>query len=97
MNAVRKRVGMPELQKTDASKPTYCGTQDDLRQRIRNEWRVEFALEGGKRQWDIRRWGIAKKVLNEPFLGLKYKLVKAFVLSIEAIFSTFALSTIFSC
>lgn len=75
VNAVRKRVGMPELQKTDASKPTYCGTQDDLRQRIRNEWRVEFALEGGKRQWDIRRWGIAKKVLNEPFLGLKYKLV----------------------
>ena len=75
VDAVRKRVGMPELQKTDASKPTYCGTQDDLRQRIRNEWRVEFALEGGKRQWDIRRWGIAKKVLNEPFLGLKYKLV----------------------
>ncbi|MDO4703962.1 RagB/SusD family nutrient uptake outer membrane protein [Tannerella sp.] len=75
VNAVRKRVGMPELQKTDASKPTYCATQDDLRQRIRNEWRVEFALEGGKRQWDIRRWGIAKKVLNEPFLGLKYKLV----------------------
>lgn len=75
VNAVRKRVGMPELQKTDPGKPTYCATQEDLRQRIRNEWRVEFALEGGKRQWDIRRWGIAKKVLNEPFLGLKYKLV----------------------
>ena len=75
VNQVRKRVGMPELQKTDASKPTYCGTQDDLRQRIRNEWRVEFALEGGKRQWDIRRWGIAKEVLNKPLLGLKYKLV----------------------
>lgn len=75
VNQVRKRVGMPELQNTDASKPTYCGTQDALRQRIRNEWRVEFALEGGKRQWDIRRWGIAKEVLNAPFLGLKYKLV----------------------
>ena len=75
VNQVRRRVGMPDLQKTDASKPTYCSTQDDLRQRIRNEWRVEFALEGGKRQWDIRRWGIAKEVLNKPLYGLKYKLV----------------------
>ena len=74
VNQVRRRVGMPDLQNTDASKPTYCATQDDLRQRIRNEWRVEFALEGGKRQWDIRRWGIAKDVLNAPFLGLKYTL-----------------------
>lgn len=75
VNQIRRRVGMPDLQKTDASKPTYCGTQDALRQRIRNEWRVEFAMEGGKRQWDIRRWGIAKEVLNAPFLGMKYKLV----------------------
>lgn len=75
VNQVRKRVGMPALQNSDASKPTYCGSQDDLRQRIRNEWRVEFALEGGKRQWDIRRWGIAKEVLNAPFLGLKFKIV----------------------
>ena len=77
VNQVRKRVGMPPLQNTDASLPTYCGTQDALRQRIRNEWRVEFALEGGKRQWDIRRWGIAKDVLNAPFLGLKYRLVES--------------------
>lgn len=75
VNQVRKRVGMPELQNTNPSLPTYCATQDDLRQRIRNEWRVEFALEGGKRQWDIRRWGIAKDVLNAPFEGMKYKLV----------------------
>lgn len=75
VNQVRRRVGMPDLQNTDASKPTYCASQDDLRQRIRNEWRVEFALEGGKRQWDIRRWGIASEVLNAPFYGLKYKMV----------------------
>ena len=77
VNQVRRRVGMPELQNTDASKPTYCATQDDLRQRIRNEWRVEFALEGGKRQWDIRRWGIAMDVMNKPRLGLKYELVES--------------------
>lgn len=74
VNQVR-RVGMPDLQNTDPTKPTYCGTQDDLRKRIWNEWRVEFALEGGKRQWDIRRWGIAKDVLNAPFEGLRYTLV----------------------
>lgn len=76
VNQIRRRVGMPELQKTDPSKPTYCGSQEELRQRIRNEWRVEFALEGGKRMWDIRRWGIAKEVLNAPFYGLKYKIIK---------------------
>uniref|UniRef100_A0AB33J6G2 RagB/SusD family nutrient uptake outer membrane protein n=3 Tax=unclassified Prevotella TaxID=2638335 RepID=A0AB33J6G2_9BACT len=75
VNQVRARVGMPALQKTDASKPTYCATQADLRERIHNERRVELALEGGHRQWDIRRWGIAKKVLNAPFYGLTYKLV----------------------
>ena len=74
VNQVRRRVGMPDLQNTDPSKPTYCATQDDLRQRIRNEWRVEFALEGGKRQWDVRRWGIAMDVLNQPRLGLKYEI-----------------------
>ena len=77
VNQVRRRVGMPELQNSDASKPTYCATQDDLRQRIRNEWRVEFALEGAKRQWDIRRWGIAMDVMNQPRLGLKYELVES--------------------
>lgn len=72
VNLVRKRVGMPILQKTDASKPTYCGTQAELRERIHNERRVELALEGGHRQWDIRRWGIAKTVLNAPVNGLTY-------------------------
>lgn len=75
VNRVRKRAGIPALQKTDASALTYCGTQDELRQRIRNEWRVEYAFESDKRQWDVRRWGIAMQVLNAPILGLKYTLV----------------------
>ena len=29
--------------------------------------------------WDIRRWGIAKEVLNAPFLGLKMKPVEGVV------------------
>ena len=28
-----------------------------------------------QRQWHIRRWGIAKQVLNAHILGLRYKLV----------------------
>lgn len=38
-------------------------SQDDMRQRIRHERRVEFALEG-LRYFDLRRWGIAKQKLN---------------------------------
>ena len=74
VNQVRRRVGMPDLQNTNPALPTYCATQADLRERIHNEWRVEFALEGGHRQWDIRRWGIAAQVLNAPVYGLTYLL-----------------------
>lgn len=76
VNKVRARVGMPALQNTDPSKPTYCATQDDLRQRIRNEWRVEFCFEGDHRQWDARRWNIATDVLNAPRYSYKYTLRK---------------------
>lgn len=74
VNRVRARVGMPPLQKTDATLPTYCGSQDALRQRIRNEWRVEFGFEGDHRQWDARRWNIATDVLNADRFPYKYKL-----------------------
>lgn len=45
----------------------------DLRQIIRDERRVELALEGC-RIYDIRRWKIAEVVLNEPIRGAKFKL-----------------------
>jgi len=38
-------------------------TQDQMRQKIRHERRVEFALEG-LRYFDLRRWGIATQKLN---------------------------------
>lgn len=76
VNRVRARVGQPLLQTTDASKPTYVASKEDLRQRIRNEYRVEFAVEG-KRFWSIHRFRdngkeLALKVLNEPVLGMKW-------------------------
>lgn len=74
VNKVRARVGMPALNNSDPDSPTYCATQDDLRQRIRNEWRVEFAFEGDHRQWDVRRWNIAEQVLNAPRTSYRYTL-----------------------
>ncbi|SFB94341.1 Starch-binding associating with outer membrane [Parapedobacter composti] len=43
----------------------------DLRQIIRDERRVELALEG-TRVYDIRRWKIAETVMNAPFRGAKF-------------------------
>lgn len=44
-------------------------TQEQMRQRIRNERRVEFAFEE-HRFWDLRRWNIATDVLNKPIYGI---------------------------
>ena len=44
-------------------------SQDEMRERIRNERRVELAFEG-HRSWDVRRWMIAPQVLNEPLYGV---------------------------
>ena len=48
-------------------------TAGDLREIVRNERRVELALEG-IRVYDIRRWKIAEDVMNKPFRGAKFKL-----------------------
>jgi hypothetical protein len=49
--------------------PSLGWTQDQMRQRIRNERRVEFAFEE-HRFWDLRRWNIAIDVLNKPIFGI---------------------------
>lgn len=49
VNAIRNRANMPGL-------PAGL-TQEEMRQRIRNERRVEFAFEE-HRFWDVRRWKI---------------------------------------
>lgn len=61
VNEIRRRVGMPAL-------PSSL-TQDGLRERIRNERRVELAFEG-RRFWDVRRWMIAADVLSSPVHGV---------------------------
>ena len=64
IDAVRERAGMP---KVDRAK---YNNQESLRQLVRNERRVEFAMEGLRRD-DIIRWGIAKDVLNGDLMGAK--------------------------
>ena len=47
--------------------------KEAFRARIYNERRVEMAFEE-HRYWDVRRWGIAEEVLNEPILGVSIAL-----------------------
>lgn len=63
VNIVRSRTGvdMPSI-------PTSW-TQEQLREKIRNERRVELCFEG-HRMFDVRRWMIAEDVLNEPLAGV---------------------------
>lgn len=61
LNFVRKRSGQPSV-KTALS-------QEDMREKIRNERRVELAFED-HRAWDVRRWKIASSTLGSPLRGL---------------------------
>jgi hypothetical protein len=57
INAVRERAGMPDI-------PAGL-SQDQMRQTIRQERRIEFACEGYYYN-DIRRWKTAETVMNAP-------------------------------
>ncbi|WP_209402368.1 RagB/SusD family nutrient uptake outer membrane protein [Pseudozobellia sp. WGM2] len=62
INQIRQRAGMPAL-------PGGL-SKDDMREKIRNERRIELAFEE-HRFFDIRRWRIAENLLNGPLLGMK--------------------------
>nr|WP_295922820.1 RagB/SusD family nutrient uptake outer membrane protein [uncultured Dyadobacter sp.] len=62
VNALRKRAGMPDLPKGL--------TQATMRDRIRNERRVELAFEE-HRFFDVRRWKIANVTENVPAYGVR--------------------------
>jgi hypothetical protein len=61
VNRVRRRAGQPDL-------PTGLG-QDQMRERIHNERRVELCFEN-KRYFDIIRWKAGTTYLNQPFYGM---------------------------
>ena len=60
INEVRTRVGMPVI--------TPGKGQEELRNLVWKERRWEFMGEG-MRFFDIRRWGIAEEVMDDPILG----------------------------
>ena len=64
LNQVRNRVGveMPAV-------PTAI-SKEELREKIRNERRVELAFED-HRFWDVRRWMIAPETLGAPLRGVE--------------------------
>lgn len=64
INKVRARVSMPALPITSSDL-----TKVGMRNRIHNEWRVEFAFEN-HRFWDVRRWLIGTTVDNGNMYGL---------------------------
>ena len=64
INAVRTRTGvaMPAVNATV--------TKDQLKERIRNERRVELAFED-HRFWDVRRWMIGDNTLGATIRGVR--------------------------
>ena len=70
VNNVRTRAGVVALQTSNASLPTFVANQSNLRERIRNERRWEFALEGIN-LFDEMRWGTWKEKKFYPGNGIK--------------------------
>ena len=72
VNKVRKRAGIPNL---EVSYPSIVGNQEQQREAIRRERRVELATEG-QRYFDVRRWMIADNAApgqgaqGGPFYGM---------------------------
>jgi len=62
INQIRKRAGIANL-------PTDL-TKDQMRERIRNERRVELAFED-HRFFDVRRWKIGGQTFGKPVTGMK--------------------------
>ncbi|NIG54461.1 RagB/SusD family nutrient uptake outer membrane protein [Chitinophaga sp. Cy-1792] len=60
VNAVRRRAKQPDL-------PSGL-SQDEMRQRIRHERRIEFVFED-QRFWDLRRWHIADQAKYKNIYG----------------------------
>ena len=55
LNQVRANAGMPSVSASD---------YDEFMEKLRNEWRVEFAFED-HRFWDVRRWMIGDQTQRE--------------------------------
>ena len=64
VNAVRTRIGMPDVL------DRFTADMDAFRERVRNERTVELAFEGHHYYLDIRRWKIAPVTMTRPLMGM---------------------------
>ena len=64
LNAVRSRIGMPDVL------TKYTSDKESLRERIRNERCVELAFEGHHYYHDTRRWKIAPRTMGTTLYGM---------------------------
>ena len=70
VNLVRARVGMPALQTANSLLPTFVSSQDNMRNRVRQERRVEFVNEGIN-YFDEMRWRTWKSMKFDGANGLR--------------------------
>lgn len=68
INLIRERAGIPQYG-TGADALPVPASQDEMREAIRKERRVELAFENS-RFFDVRRWKIAEQTENGPVWGL---------------------------
>lgn len=68
LNMIRERAGIPIYGSANDEVPAPVN-QDEMRQAIRRERRIELAFEE-HRYFDCIRWGIAKEAFGGPFEGM---------------------------
>jgi SusD family. len=71
LDLIRERAGIPDVETAwtnFSNNPNKYQTKAGLREIIQDERTVEMLFEG-ERFWDLRRWKLAPRVLNQSILG----------------------------
>lgn len=71
LNLIRERAGIPQYG-TSAGLIPVPANQEEMREAIHHERRVELACENGTRWFDLRRWKDAEKQLSGIFYGMNF-------------------------
>jgi hypothetical protein len=69
VNLIRERAGIP-IYGSGSDQISVSTDQESIREIIRTERRVEFAIEGDIRYNDIRRWKIGEEIFKTPIYGM---------------------------
>lgn len=75
LNLIRERAGVPQYGTgTDSNgfQMIPLNGQDEVRNAIYRERRVELCCEDGIRYFDLRRWKKAEEVLDQPMYGMNF-------------------------